>query len=251
MICVEGERTLPVTSHWSAAIAHDLRQAVALIQAALLPLTHLISRCDDVRAQGALDGIHIACRSMDQMLAQALDLSRLEAGVVTARLTRVEVLPLLSDLVAAFGARAEGAGVRLVILCPQTGSVIADPLLLHRLLGNLLENAIAASPAAATVVLASRPLGNTLRLQVRDRGPGIARQDQARIFDEFERLPGAYSGSGNGTGLGLAICRRLALLMNASVGVFSASGRGCCMTVRLPGFEHSHSTIHPQRDSHV
>jgi len=238
-------------SAWCAAISHDLRQSVHLIQHALEPITGLSARVDDRRMHAAVDSIRASCQTMDQLLSQLLDLSRLEAGAVTARLATVQLVPLLSDVIAQFSGRAEAAGVRLVLLWSRAGEVIADELLLRRVIANLLENAIAASSATSVVVLAARRICLGWRLQVRDAGIGIASEDQARIFEQFEQLPAGDRLPTIGSGLGLMICRRLMLLMNGDIAVRSTRGRGCCMSVTLPGLLPHPPISQPPRGNHV
>jgi signal transduction histidine kinase len=245
------QASLTRQNNWYSAIGHDLRHVVHLIQHSLESLVKLSSGAGNADVQSAVNGIRFCCRTMDLMLSQLLDLSRLEEGAVQARLTAVEMTPLLGGLITQFSARAEAAGVRLVQLGTQAGSIFADELLLHRVIGNLLENAIAASYAGGTVVLASHRTRYRWRIQVRDSGIGMPTQDQARIANGCEQSLGMSRGPNDRVGLGLAISRRLTLLMHGDIEVHSSRGCGCCVTVTLPRFSYSSSDMHSQRDNHV
>ncbi|WP_439607238.1 hybrid sensor histidine kinase/response regulator [Hydrogenophaga sp.] len=221
-------------SRFFAAVSHDLRQPVHAIGLYLAPLAHLAQATQDRAALRALDGITQSWRALDDLLSQVLDLTRMDSGVVQAELQPTELAPLVAGLVRQHSAVAEAAGVRIVALVPSGAHAMADGLMLIRVLSNLLDNAIKFSPPGGTVLVALRPGAGRWRLQVRDAGPGIALDAQARIFEEFVQIHNEARDRRHGLGLGLAIARRLALLMNGDIAVRSAPGRGCCMTLTLP-----------------
>jgi CheY-like chemotaxis protein len=208
-----------------AAASHDLQQplhAARLFAAALEPEVPEASR-------PTLASIADAIRSADSLLRTLLNVSRLDAGGIVPEPSRFPVADLLSDLSRAFAPLAAEKGLRL-----RTRSTDAlletDRSLLHSLLQNLVGNAIRYTPNG-TVLIAARRQGSMVRIEVRDSGPGIAEADQARIFREFERLPGSGD---RGVGLGLAIVERTARLLGASLSLRSAPGRGATFAVALP-----------------
>jgi signal transduction histidine kinase/CheY-like chemotaxis protein len=221
-------------SRFFAAVSHDLRQPVHAIGLYLTPLASLADRAQDAAAQRAIEGITQSWRALDDLLSQVLDLTRMDSGAVLAELRPTEIAPLVDSLLRQHIAVAEAAGVRIVTLVRPDAFALADGLMLVRVLSNLLDNAIKFSPAGTTVLVVLRPGVSRWRLQVRDKGMGIAPEAQARIFEEFVQMHNEARDRRQGLGLGLAIARRLALLMNGDIAVRSALGRGTCMTVSLP-----------------
>ena len=221
-------------SRFFAAVSHDLRQPVHAIGLYLDPLTKLAQRTHDEPAQHAAEGIRQSWRALDDLLSQVLDLTRMDSGVVTAELQSTEIAPLVRSLVMQHSAAAERAGVRIVALVQPGRFAVADELMLKRVLSNLLDNAIKFSPPERTVAVVLRSGHDDWRLQVRDAGPGIAREEQGKIFEEFVQLGNDARDRRQGLGLGLAISKRFTQLMGGSLSVRSEPGRGCCMTILLP-----------------
>jgi two-component system, sensor histidine kinase len=221
-------------SRFFAAVSHDLRQPVHAIGLYLDPLVKLAQRAQDEPAQHAAEGIRQSWRALDDLLSQVLDLTRMDSGVVTAELQSTEIAPLVRSLVMQHSAAAERAGVRIVALVQPGRFAVADELMLKRVLSNLLDNAIKFSPPERTVAVTLRSGQGVWRLQVRDAGPGIALQEQGKIFEEFVQLGNDARDRRQGLGLGLAISRRFTQLMGGSLSVRSEPGRGCCMTIELP-----------------
>jgi two-component system, sensor histidine kinase len=221
-------------SRFFAAVSHDLRQPVHAIGLYLDPLIKLAQRAHDEPAQHAAEGIRQSWRALDDLLSQVLDLTRMDSGVVTAELQSTEIAPLVRSLVMQHSAAAERAGVRIVALVQPGRFAVADELMLKRVLSNLLDNAIKFSPPERTVAITLRSGQGVWRLQVRDAGPGIALDEQGKIFEEFVQLGNDARDRRQGLGLGLAISKRFTQLMGGSLSVRSEPGRGCCMTIELP-----------------
>lgn len=221
-------------SRFFAAVSHDLRQPVHAIGLYLDPLIRLSQRAGDEAAHHAVEGLWQSWRALDDMLSQVLDLARLDSGAMQASLQAVEVAPLVRSLIMQQSAVAESAGVRIVALVRPGRFVLADELMLKRVLSNLLDNAVKFTAPGSSVVVALRRAAHAWRLEVRDAGAGIPLEEQEKIFEEFVQLDNEARDRRRGLGLGLAISRRFALLMNGSLQVRSAPGRGCCMQVLLP-----------------
>jgi signal transduction histidine kinase/CheY-like chemotaxis protein len=220
-------------SRFFAAVSHDLRQPVHAVGLYLDPLARLAHSTGDVAAQRAVEGIRMSWKALDGLLAQVLDLTRMDAGVLEPRMEPVELEQAVRSLVMQHSAAAEREGVRLVALTQPERWALADELMLKRVLSNLLDNAIKFSPRGAVVAVAVRRARNGWRIQVRDAGKGIPEEAQARVFEEFVQIDNDARNRQQGYGLGLAISRRFAQLMEGSLDVRSAAGRGCCMTVTL------------------
>jgi PAS domain S-box-containing protein len=175
-------------------------------------------------------------RHLLQLINDILDLSKVEAGrmilapedVDPAR-TLVEVCAVIEPL-----ARKKRVTVRQRV-SPMLGRMRLDPRRLKQVLYNLLSNAVKFSSEGGEVeVSADAPAPGRLRLQVIDHGIGIAEEDIAKLFAEFQQLDSSATRRHEGTGLGLALVRKIVQLQRGSVGVTSEPGRGSTFTVELP-----------------
>jgi signal transduction histidine kinase/FixJ family two-component response regulator len=218
-------------SQFLAAASHDLRQplhAIGLFAAALA------ARARDPNVAPLIANIHASIEALEGLFAQLLDLSRLEAGALHPQFEDVALEPLLARICADFAPQAALHG--LVLRSVHTSAeVITDPLLLERILRNLIGNALRYTRRGG-VVVGVRRCGAEFRIDVIDSGVGIAAIDHQRIFDEFVQLgpsPHRHAG-GRGLGLGLTIVRRLSALLGHGLDVGSAPGAGSRFSISLP-----------------
>jgi len=218
-----------------ANVSHELRTPVTALRATLENLVDGVADPDPATLTTAL----AQTERLGTLVAQLLDLSRLEAGVVPLDVTDLPVAAFLDEAVAA-ARLVDGAVDRSVVwevdVEPAGLAVRADPARLHQVVANLLDNAARHSPPGGRVRVSAAPVGASrpagLVLEVSDEGPGIAPQDRERVFERFHRAGAAQSVTG-GTGLGLAIARWAVELHGGSIGV-AGSGAGCTMRVVLP-----------------
>lgn len=222
-----------------AAVSHDLRQPVHAIGLYLDPLTKVANATQNEAAKDAAEGIRQSWRALDDLLSQVLDLTSLDSGALEAQLQPVEVAPLVRNLVMQHSAAAERAGIRLVALTPRSRFVLADTLMLKRVLSNLLDNAIKFSKPGNVVAVTLRHAPESWRLQVRDAGIGIAEHLHEKIFEEFVQIDNDARDRQRGLGLGLAISRRFVRLMGGSISLRSAPGQGSCISVTLQKVAHT------------
>jgi len=218
-------------SQFLAAASHDLRQplhAMGLFAAALA------ARVRDPEVRPLVVSIRASVEALEGLFAQLLDLSRLDAGALEPARASVALGPLFARLAADFAPQANAAGLALRIV-PTQLAVDTDPVLLERILRNLVANAVRYTPAGGVVIGARRRAG-AVRVDVIDSGIGIAEHDRARVFDEFVQLAAAprHHAGGRGMGLGLAIVRRLATLCGHQVDLASTPGRGSRFSITLP-----------------
>lgn len=210
-----------------AAASHDLRQpahALGLYLATLRSGELTPPQADVAARMGA------ALDALQSMFAALLDVSRIDAGSISPQWTLVPLAPLLQRLADEHAAAAEARGLRLALhIADESATSVTDPLLLERVLRNLLANAVQHT-AQGGVLLACRRRGGRdageaprWRIEVWDSGRGIAPADQERVFQEFQQLaPSAHGG----LGLGLPIARRLAQLLQLRLALHSRPGRG-------------------------
>ena len=218
-------------SQFLAAASHDLRQplhAMGLFAAALA------ARVRDPEVRPLVTSVRASVEALEELFAQLLDLSRLDAGALEPARASVALGPLMARLAADFAPQANAAGLALRIV-PTQLAVDTDPVLLERILRNLVANAVRYTPTGGVVVGARRRAG-AVRVDVIDSGIGIAEHDRTRVFDEFVQLAAAprHHAGGRGMGLGLAIVRRLATLCGHQVDLASTPGRGSRFSITLP-----------------
>lgn len=212
-----------------AAISHDLRQPLQSMDLALEQLRReaLPAQAREVAQLGS------GMRTLTEVLDGLLLLSQLDAGALQAQAAPCELQDLFADVVAAQADSARRAGVSLH---SRAGghAVYTDPGMLAGLLARLLDNAIKASPQGARVLLAARRHGKDIRIEVRDRGVGIAPIHQPRVFDEFFQVGNPERDHRKGFGLGLPIVSRLSALLGTRVELRSRLHAGTCFWLALP-----------------
>jgi two-component system sensor histidine kinase KdpD len=177
-----------------------------------------------------LASIRDQARRLDRLVANLLDLSRLEAGAASPVAELWSVDELVGRSLEAIG----DEGRRVVVSLPEEyPAVRVDAAQLERVLVNLVENALRYSPPAAPVEVKVGQSRSEVVVSVVDQGPGLTRADCASIFEPFARGHGA----GEGSGLGLAIARGFAELNGGRLWVESVPGRGATFSLALPAVE--------------
>ncbi len=208
-------------SRFLAAASHDLRQPNQALGLFLESLDHLESDSDKRKI---ISKAKQAFAAMRNLLDQLLDISKLDAQTIRPEMRAIRLQPLLHALTMEHIELAELKGLELR-LRPTDAIVMADPLLLNRILSNLLSNAIRYTKHGG-VLLGVRRRGSHWRIQVCDTGVGIASEEQETIFQEFMQLDNPERDREKGLGLGLAIVRRLARMMGTEIMLSSVPGRG-------------------------
>ena len=212
-----------------ANVSHELRTPITALQAVLENVVDGVAEAEPHTMRAAL----AQTERLGRLVAELLDLSRLDAGVLALQETPIRVRPFLDDVVRQAGVSAEGAGhdVRFTVSAPDV-VVPGDRERLHQVFANLLDNAARHSPPGGTVTIRATEQGDRLLLAVTDEGEGIPRADRERVFERFTR--GERAGDG-GTGLGLAIARWVVQLHHGTIAVAEPDGpHGCHIHVTLP-----------------
>ncbi len=226
----EAERANVAKSRFLAAASHDLRQPMHALSLFTGSLREEVG--DQDRARNILDRIQSSVDSMVQMFDELLDISRLDAGVIEKEVRDFPVQTLLTRLDTLFSPLAVDRGLRFSVVA-SSAWVRSDPTLLDRILQNLASNAIKYTKAGG-VVIGCRRHANALSIEVWDSGPGIGRERQAEIFQEFVQLENPERDRRKGLGLGLAIVERMSNLLGHPIRLRSVPGRGSVFAVEVP-----------------
>ncbi len=215
------ERASLEKTRFLGTASHDLRQplhAIALFGAALE--NELRHRPEGRNAERLMRAVNALGASLDTML----DVSRLDAGVVVPEVQAVQLDALFLPLNHTFSARAEQKSLQLRVRASGLW-VRSDPQLLHRMLSNLMDNALKYTASGGVTVIA-RDRGETVWIEVRDTGIGIAPEQSGRIFEEFYQVDNPGRDRSHGLGIGLSIVQRLSRLLGHPVQMHSRLGRG-------------------------
>src|SRR5216684_3331356 len=185
------------------------------------------------RQQRYIDHIHSGGKHLLKLISDILDLSKIEAGRMELAREDVTVAFAFSEVISALYPLAEKKSQALLQQAEPNLHVHADAMRFKQVLMNLVGNAIKFTPEGGRIELTARHMDDQVRMEVRDNGPGIAPEEQQRIFEAFFRL--AQTGSATeGTGLGLAITARLVELHGSKLEIESKSGEGTCFYFSLP-----------------
>ncbi len=224
----EAEQANLSKTRFLAAASHDLLQP---LNAARLFVTALADRTLPEKEAAFVSQIERALECVEGLLGTLLDISKLDAGAITAEKTDFVIGDLLQQLAEEYEplARVDGLTLRVV---PCSKVVRSDLALLGRVLRNFLTNAIRYTPSGH-VLLGCRHRGDVVRIETLDTGLGIPEASVGEIFDEFKQLHPDRDKS-KSFGLGLAIVRRIARVLGHSIGVRSVVGKGSAFWIDVP-----------------
>jgi len=214
-----------------ANVSHELRTPISALQAVLENIVDGVATPDPATLRTAL----AQTERLGRLVAELLDLSRIDAGVLPLNREEFLVAELLDDVVAearVAAAAAERTVAFTIRVGPRGAVVTADRERLHQVVANLVDNAARHSPPGGTVEVVAVCHGGPLRLDVVDQGPGIPVEERQRVFERFTRGERA---TGGGTGLGLAIACWVVELHGGRIAVLDDTGRaGCRIRATLP-----------------
>jgi signal transduction histidine kinase/CheY-like chemotaxis protein len=216
-------------SRFLRAASHDLRQPMHALG---LFVAQLKARIHDPQTRGISAKVEAAVTALQELLDAILDISRLDAGVVSPEIFEFGMDSLFERLHAAFAPVAADKGLALRVV-PSRLAVRSDPVLLERILLNLVANAVRYTERGG-IVIGCRRRGERVRIEVWDTGVGIVPEQQQAIFQEFYQVGNPERDRHKGLGLGLAIAARLAHLLGSRIEVASRPGKGSVFTVEVP-----------------
>lgn len=214
-------------------VAHDLRNPLNGIRLAAECIAQSPPADPDMDDRAWADVIARAAARADHLIADLLDLNRLDAGALVLQHTELPVRELLSQSRSCFTKAAEAAGVKLEFIADDEHAALrVDEKRMLQVLSNLIDNAIKFTPPGGRVRVAARSRCREICFSVSDTGPGIAPDDCRRVFEKFwQRERGGHAG---GTGLGLYIAKAIVEAHGGQIGVDGALGHGTTFEVSIP-----------------
>ena len=224
----QAERANAAKTRFLASASHDLRQPMHAIG---LMVGMLRERHADPASRRMADRTHEAVQAMERMFSGLLDVSKLDAGAVTAQPRRFAAQELLQRLQDSYAPLAADKALRFRVRSSPLW-LETDPLLLERIVGNFVTNALRYTRRGG-VLVACRRRGAGAQVVVVDTGVGIPEGHREIIFEEFVRL-GHAAGDERGLGLGLSIVQRTAALLGLAVTVRSRVGHGSVFAIEVP-----------------
>ncbi len=213
-----------------AAASHDLLQPMNAASLFVSILRQQQEGSEDEQSQ-LVKRIDRSLKASEQLLSALLDISKLDSGMYDPEPESIRVSELFEQLRRRFKALAGNHNLVLRVH-PLDQVIFSDRNLLYRILQNFLANAIHYTETGG-VLLGCRLRGDKLRISIWDTGIGIAESEVKAIFQEFHRLEYARRLDEKGLGLGLAICDRIARMLNHTIDVSSRPGRGSCFSVTV------------------
>ncbi len=215
-----------------ANVSHELRTPLALI---LGPTEKLLAAPDvPPMWRRDLDTVARNARVLLKQVNDLLDISRLEAGRLSPRYSRIDLARLVRVVASNFETVAKGRSLGYSVEAPQALMAECDPDMIERILANLLGNAIKFTPRGGSILCELRPGEGEAAIAVSDSGPGVPVEFQEAIFERFRQVEGGAARQFGGTGLGLAIAREFAELHHGRISVDRAPQGGARFTVFLP-----------------
>lgn len=227
-----SERANSVKTRFFTAVSHDVLQP---LHAAQLSLSALIEGAPDDGQRHLAMQVDHALASIEDLLRTMLDISKLEAGVIRPKIGPIALEPLFRSLVLDMRPLVDAKGLRITCRSGDL-SVMSDPLMLRRILQNLLANAHHYTRKGG-VLLAARRRGDTVRMEIWDTGPGIPEAERERIFEEFQRGSTSMDTNRGGFGLGLSIVSRMAQTLEHPLDLCTRPDRGTRFSISAPHTE--------------
>jgi two-component system sensor histidine kinase SenX3 len=217
-----------------ANVSHELKTPVGAMGVLAEALLESADDPETVRRFGAK--MLTESQRLANMVGELIELSRLQGAARLPDLVAVDVDAVVNEAISRHKVVADTAEITVTTDAPSGLEVLGDEALLVTALANLISNAVAYSPNGSTVSISRRLRDGVVEIAVTDRGIGIARADQERVFERFFRVDKARSRATGGTGLGLAIVKHVAANHNGTIRLWSQPGTGSTFTLCIPAY---------------
>ncbi len=215
--------------HFLGIASHDLKVPISGVLG-LIELMNLENKNRPEKEAEYLSYMQDSCNNMQRLISNLLDVNRIERGATNIKKRDVNLKKLLTKLEREFSHQAKKKKIELVI--NSIDEVISTDLdALSRILENLLSNAIKFSAGDSRIHLRTTNIGDSIKFEIIDQGPGIPSEDIPKLFDKFQKLTNQPTGGEGSTGLGLSIVKELTNLLGGEIAVTSKVGEGTIFTV--------------------
>jgi signal transduction histidine kinase len=231
---LELERASAAKSQFLANMSHEFRTPLNAIMGYTSMLQQGVFGALAPEQKKNLGRVETNSQHLMAIINDILDISRIEAGRLPVHPTRFSLAELVAELVAEVKPLTERA--KLEVRCdvqPKLPALLSDRPKVKQILLNLVTNAVKFTPQG-WVKISARRLDGEVEVAVADSGIGVSDKDQERIFEDFQQADNSPAREYGGVGLGLAICRRLANILDARLSLKSRVGKGSTFTLALP-----------------
>jgi Na+/proline symporter/signal transduction histidine kinase len=225
---LEADKANESKTKFLAAAGHDLMQP---FNAASLFAAMLEQKTQNTELSQTSKGLVQSLQSAEDLLSSLLDMTKLETGLLSAKMTAFNLREVTDPLIQEFSILAKDKGLQLDYI-PANVTILSDSKLLKRILQNLISNAIRYTKQGRLLLGCRRTKGRVL-IQVIDTGPGIPKDQQALIFEEFMQLEQSAQEQGQGLGLGLTIVDKISRLLEHPVSLKSVPHKGTSFTLAI------------------
>ena len=231
----EAERANALKSEFLASMSHELRTPLHTILGFTELLREEMTGPLNDKQRRFVQHVHQDASHLLELINDILDLSKIEAGRMDLQIESQDLSELVAEAVESIRPRAEAKGIDLENAITTAVFILADRIRFREILLNLLSNAVKFTPDGGSVRISyARPQEGTVEVSVKDTGIGIAKEDQAVIFDKFRQVASTTKGVREGTGLGLAIVKRLVEMHGGEPFLESEVGRGSRFSFTVP-----------------
>jgi len=237
-----AERANRAKSRFLAAASHDLRQPLHALSLFAADLQRQVRNGTTDALPRLAEQISTSTAMLGELLDSLLDISRLDVVGIKPEIRLFPLGPLFERL-ANSSRRAAVDRKQTLRFRPTHLWLESDPVMVERIIANLVSNALRYTPPGGRVLVAARQRGEEVLIEVRDNGMGIAPEHQAAIFAEFYQVGNAAREHNKGLGLGLSIVDRLARVLNASIVLNSRLGGGTNFALRVRGGRPAHEPV--------
>lgn len=211
------------------AVSHDLRGPLASSKAAISSLLNNQVVWTHEDQEELLKSANHSLDQLNHLIENLLDMSRLEAGTIFLNWRNVGVEDVVSGAIKSLKSPSNSIDINIDSALPP---IKGDPILLERVIGNLLENALRFSPKDKTVTIAAAQVDSRIEIRIIDHGPGLSKKDTSKLFTPFQRF--GDRDNSTGVGLGLAIVKGFTELMNGQVSMEATFQGGLTMVLAFP-----------------
>jgi two-component system sensor histidine kinase KdpD len=212
-----------------SSVSHDLRGPLSVVQGAATALVDGGDALSPARRREYLRTISDQASGLNRLLGNLINMTSLDAGMVTARKEYVPTEEVIGAALSALEESLHDRSVKVRIE-PEATMVWIDPVLFQQVLVNLLENAAKYSSADLPIEISAHGANAHVELHVEDRGPGVPAGEEERVFEKFHRA----TASAEGMGLGLTICRGIVTVHGGTIRCENRPGGGARFVVTLP-----------------